>query len=55
MGHPLCPMPYPPDPFWLILGFIAVACLALYPIRRWRQRHHDYGEDGIDRDAEPRP
>jgi len=45
MGHPLCPMPYPPDPFWLILGCIAIACLALYPIRRWRQRHHDYGND----------
>lgn len=34
-----------PDPFWLILGFIAIACLALYPIRVWRQRHHDYGDE----------
>ena len=38
-------MPNLPDPFWLIVGIIAVACVALYPIRRWRQRHHDYGEE----------
>ncbi len=34
-----------PDPFLLILGVIAIACVALYPIRRWRQRHHRYGPE----------
>jgi hypothetical protein len=38
-------MPNLPDPFWLIVGLIAVACVGLYPIRRWRQRHHRYGPD----------
>jgi hypothetical protein len=39
-----------PDPFLVILGFIAIACLVLYPIRIWRQKHHRYGppEDGGD-------
>ena len=27
---------------------IAVACLALYPIRRWRQAHHRYEPDDTD-------
>lgn len=40
--HPLRTMP---DPFFLILGVIAIACLALYPIRIWRQRHHRYGDE----------
>jgi hypothetical protein len=36
-----------PDPFFLILGLIAVACVVLFPVRVWRQRHHRYGdEDG---------
>ena len=34
-----------PDPFFLILGVIAIACVALYPIRRWRQKHRRYGTD----------
>lgn len=34
-----------PDPFFLILGFIAIAAIALYPIRIWRQKHHRYGDD----------
>jgi hypothetical protein len=34
-----------PDPFLLILGVIAVACVLLYPIRIWRKRHHRYGND----------
>ena len=33
------------DPFLLILGAIAVACLVLYPIRRWQQTHHRYGDE----------
>jgi hypothetical protein len=39
-----------PDPFLVILGFIALACLVLYPIRLWRQKHHRYGssEEGGD-------
>ena len=37
-----------PDPFLLILAFIAIACIALYPIRRWRQRRHRYGPDDED-------
>jgi hypothetical protein len=45
-------MPHMGDPFWLIVAFIAIACLALYPIRRWRQRHHDYGENTTDGDAD---
>jgi hypothetical protein len=48
MGHPLCRMPTYVDPFWLIVGVIAIACLALYPIRRWRQRHHRYEPDDTD-------
>ena len=34
-----------PDPFFLILGLIAIACVILFPIRRWRRRHHRYGTD----------
>lgn len=37
-----------PDPFFLVLGVIAIACLALYPIRVWRQRHHRYGTGDTD-------
>jgi hypothetical protein len=36
-----------PDPFLLIAGFIAIACVILFPIRMWRRRHHRYG-DGPD-------
>jgi hypothetical protein len=36
-----------PDPFFLILAVIAVACVVLFPVRLWRQRHHRYDdEDG---------
>jgi hypothetical protein len=37
-----------PDPFLVILGFIAILAIVLYPIRIWRQRHHRYGsgDDG---------
>ena len=39
--------PAMPDPFFLILGFVALACVALYPIRKWRQKHQRYdGDDG---------
>lgn len=24
-----------PDPFWLIVGFIAIACVLLFPLRMW--------------------
>jgi hypothetical protein len=34
-----------PDPFLLIVGLIAIACLALYPIRIWRRRTHRYDDD----------
>jgi hypothetical protein len=44
-------MPNPPDPFWLIVGFIAMACLALYPVRQWRRRHHRYGDATDEQDG----
>jgi hypothetical protein len=34
-----------PDPFLVIVGVIAIACLALYPIRVWRQRSHRYDDE----------
>jgi hypothetical protein len=34
-----------PDPFFLILGLIAIATVILYPIRLWRRRRHRYGTD----------
>ena len=39
-----------PDPFLIILGFIALLCIVLFPVRLWRQKHHRYGneEDGGD-------
>lgn len=46
----MCPMPHL-DPFWLIVGFIAIACVALYPIRRWRQAHHRYEPDDSDEES----
>lgn len=45
-------MPNPPDPFWLILAVIALACVALFPIRIWRKRRHRY-DDEPDGDAVP--
>lgn len=41
-------MPNPPDPFWLIVAVIAVACVVLFPIRLWRRRHHRYDETDDD-------
>lgn len=40
-----------PDPFFLILAVIAVACVLLYPLRIWRKKHHRYG-NGADADDE---
>jgi hypothetical protein len=37
-----------PDPMLFILGLIAIACIVLYPIRRWRQKHRRYGDDDGD-------
>ena len=41
-----------PDPFLLIVGLIAIACVVLFPIRLWRRRHHRYGNDPDDVEAE---
>ena len=46
----LCAMP---DPFLLIVGIIAIACVLLFPIRMWRRRHHRYG-DGESNERPPR-
>ena len=37
-----------PDPFLLIVGLIAIACVILFPIRLWRRRHHRYGDEADD-------
>jgi len=35
-----------PDPFLLIVGFIAIACVLLFPLRLWmRSRHRDAEEE----------
>jgi hypothetical protein len=34
-----------PDPFLLILGVIAIACVILFPIRLMRKRTRRYGTD----------
>ena len=34
-----------PDPFLLIVGLIAIACVILFPVRLWRRRRHRYGDD----------
>ncbi|HUF05984.1 MAG TPA: hypothetical protein VMP86_01210 [Candidatus Binatia bacterium] len=34
-----------PDPFHVILGCIALLCIALYPIRRWQRSRRRYGDD----------
>lgn len=34
-----------PDPFLVILGFIALLCVVLFPVRLWRQRHRRYGNE----------
>ncbi len=38
----MCAMP---DPFLLIVAVIALACVALFPIRMWRRRRHRYGNE----------
>lgn len=40
-----------PDPFFLILGVIAIACVLLFPLRLWRKRRHRYGR-GDEEDAD---
>ena len=49
IGADLGTMPDPPDPFWLILGFIAVLTVVLFPVRLWRRRRHRY-DDGSEED-----
>ncbi|MGI8930609.1 MAG: hypothetical protein ACR2F5_04795 [Candidatus Limnocylindria bacterium] len=35
-----------PDPFLLIVGFTAIACVLLFPLRLWmRSRHRDAEEE----------
>jgi hypothetical protein len=40
-----------PDPFLLIVGVIAIACVILFPIRMWQRRRQRYGDDS-DSDVE---
>ncbi len=42
-----------PDPFLLILALTAVACLILYPIRLWQQKHRRYGNEADDGEEVP--
>ena len=37
-----------PDPFLLILGFIALLCVVLFPIRMWQRRRRRYDDDPRD-------
>jgi hypothetical protein len=39
-----------PDPFLIIVGVIAIACLILYPLRIWQKRRRRYGPDETDPD-----
>jgi hypothetical protein len=34
-----------PDPFLVILGFIALLCIVLFPVRMWQRRRRRYGDD----------
>jgi hypothetical protein len=34
-----------PDPFFLVLGLIAILCVILFPIRLWQRHRHRYGTD----------
>lgn len=34
-----------PDPFLVILGFIALLCIILFPVRLWRQKHRRYRKE----------
>jgi hypothetical protein len=38
--------PAMPDPFLVIVGAIAVVCVALYPLRIWQKRRRRYGNEG---------
>ncbi|CAN5272200.1 hypothetical protein BH24CHL10_BH24CHL10_03050 [soil metagenome] len=40
-----------PDPFLVIVGVIAIACVILFPIRLWRRRQYRYGDENEDLDA----
>lgn len=40
-----------PDPFLVIVGFIALLCVVLFPVRLWRQKHRRYGNEGDAGDA----
>lgn len=42
-----------PDPFLLIVAFIAIACVVLFPLRLWRQKQRRYGNE--DESGEPVP
>jgi hypothetical protein len=35
-----------PDPFLLILGFIALLCVVLFPVRMWQRRRRRYDDPG---------
>lgn len=48
--HDACVMP---DPFLLIVGFIAIACVILFPLRLWRQKHRRYGNEDEGGDEVP--
>ncbi len=37
-----------PDPFFLVLGLIAILCVILFPIRLWQRRRHRYGNEEAD-------
>jgi hypothetical protein len=39
-----------PDPFLLIVGFIALLCVVLYPIRIWHRNRRRYGNEEADPD-----
>lgn len=41
-----------PDPFLLIVGFIAIACVILFPIRMRRRRRHQYRDESDDEPEE---
>jgi len=42
-----------PDPFWLIVGFIAIACVLLFPLRLWMLSRHRHAEDEAGGDPVP--
>ena len=42
-----------PDPFWLIVGFIAIACVLLFPLRLWMRSRRRHAEDEAGGDPVP--